>query len=350
MMAKTGVRLIAEERSTYISKAIADWRRVSAADGQKVGSGAGHAYWNEDYGYWAFFGRTNANSARGWRYWNVFGTKPEALRRNMLVEINPPQSGIAKGTQGLIALDAEGGRWILHGGRIHPGDERVDSATFASLSGLKPVTIAFSDKSNRSYFRAAPLDRGSNALHSALAQFVRRCGYVRDCVIHGKADADLAGRVDEAEGTSSPEKRGNYVIPPRGEVAAERIHGEVYNALAAELDRRKVAHTNARVGRYGPDLRTRDRPLALFEIKTDTTACSLYEALGQLLVYERLLGIAYAKALVVPGEPPKRLAAVLAAFDIRTLVYRKSGRTYGFDPKPLDRLLKGGRVTRPKAR
>jgi len=333
--------LVAEERGTYIAGAVASWRRMSAADGKELRWGSRPAYWNETHGYWAFFGKGDAKTSLGWRYWNSFGTKPETLRKNMLVEINPPQSGVAKGTQGLIALDNSGDRWILHGGRIHPGDERVDSATFARLSGLEPVEVSFSNKSKRPYFVVAPLDRGSDALHFALAHFVERCGYVRHAVLHGKADADLDQRVDEAEGTSSPEKRGRYVIPPRGPVEAERIHGDVWNALAAVLDRRKIDHTNMRVGRYGPDLRSRDGPLSLFEIKTDTTARSLYEALGQLLMYEQLLGKPYAKALVVPGAPPEKLAAVLRGFEVEIITYGKRARTYTFETKPLNRVLRG---------
>lgn len=267
----------------------------------------------------------------------------------MLVEINPPQSGIAGGVQGLIALDSDGGRWILHRGRIHPGDQRVDSATFARLSGLKPIEVSFSDNSKRSYFLAAPLDRGSEALHVSLAQFIQRCGYVRNSVLHGKPDADLDQQIEDAEGTSNPEKRGGYVIPPRGEVEARRIHADVWKALAAELDRREINHTTMRVGRYGPDLRTRNSPLSLFEIKTDTTARSMYEALGQLLMYEKLLGKSYAKALVVPQSPPDKLAVVLVSFNVQIIVYRKRQRSYTFETKALNSVLRGTPSGRPTA-
>lgn len=331
--------LNAEERSTQIAKAMSDWRRLCAGGAKNLDWGARQVHLQEQQGYWAFFGKTKANTKLGWRYWNAFGISPEP-HWSVLVEINPPQSGIARGTQGLIALDRAGRRWVLHGGRVHPGDERVDFDRFAKLSGLKPIEVRFSDGSRRGYFVVAPLDQGVSDFHHGMGAFIRASGYVRNAVLFGKEEAALDRHVEDGEGQSTPEKRGGYVIPPRPAAEAERVHGDVWDALSRELDRRGIKHSNARVGRYGPDLRTRAKKPTLFEIKTDTTARSVYEALGQLLVYERLLRKAHRKALVAPGVPPPKLVSVLKEFEIAIIIYRAKGRSYRFDEPALDHTIR----------
>jgi hypothetical protein len=338
-MARKPQPLQAEERSTAIAQAMADWRKLASIGSEQMPWRRGTVLWNEAYGYWSFFGQATANTALGWRWWNTFGRIPEAFGQHMLVEINPPQKGPAKGTQGLVALDDSGRRILLHGGGLRPPGRRISSDEFRALSKLVPVAVAFSDGRVLPYFRVAPLDDGPEALNRAVAAFVAVCEDVRNQVLYGAADADFDRRVRHGEGSSTPEKRGAYVIPPRPAAVAKRVHADVWKALAKELDRRKKAHSNRRVGRYGPDLRTRDKPLVLFEIKTDTTARSLYEALGQLLMYERLLGARFAKVAVLPAPPSSELGAVLKEMRVGIVTYRRSGRTYDFDPRALGALL-----------
>jgi len=338
-MAKKQQPLRAEERSTAISQAIADWRKLAAIGAEEMSWRGGTVLWNEEHGYWSFFGKAKANTALGWRWWNTFGRVPETFQQNMLVEINPPQKGPPKGTQGLVALDRAGRRWLLHGGGLRPPGTRVTADQFRDISKLATTPVAFSDGRLLQYFLVAPLDDGPDALHQGVVGFVSVCEDVRNEVLHGAADADLERRVRQGEGSSTPERRGDYVFPPRPAGVAKRVHADVWKALAKELDRRKTDHSNRRVGRYGPDLRTRDKPLVLFEIKTDTTARSLYESLGQLLMYERLLGAAFTKVAVLPGPPPKDLGAVLKEMEVRIVPYRKLGRTYAFDPRALGAVL-----------
>lgn len=338
-MARKPQALHAEERSSAISKAIADWRKLAAIGAEQMPWRSGTVLWDEEHGYWSFFGTTKADTPHGWRWWNVFGRMPETFRRDMLVEINPPQGGPARGTQGMVALDAAGKRHLLHGGRLHPAGHRISNDEFRTLSGLATTPIAFSDGRVLPYFRVAPLDEGAEALNQGVAAFAAVCEDVRNEVLHGSVDADLDRRVRKGEGSSNPERRGDYVIPPRPAGVAKRVHAEIWKALAEELERRKIDHSNGRVGRYGPDLRTREKPLVLFEIKTDTTARSLYESLGQLLMYERLLGEAFTKVAVFPGPPPTDLGAVLKEMKVRIVTYRKTGRTYAFDSRALGAVL-----------
>lgn len=322
--------LIGEERRTYISRAVADWKKLTAAHGNETKWRGAPRYWNETYGYWAYFGAAKAKTPIGWRYWNAFGISQGDLPKTMAVEINPPQAGRPEGVQGFFARDPDGKRWVLHGGRLHIGKARLSGDVFAQRSGLARVPVTFSDGSTRDYFLVAPLDHGADALHAAVRSFTATCASVRNRFLYGDDAADLADKVLAGEGQSSDEKRGDYVIPPRGEVIAERLHADIWHALVGELNGKKILHTNARVGRWGPDLRTLAVKPLLFEIKTDTTARSIYEALGQLILYEQLLEKEHQKVLVVPGAVSATFAQVLESLGISVLEAHKPGRSFTF--------------------
>ncbi len=331
------VQYIAEERAREISTAIATWKRI-VADGAVTNAWRdGKVYWRRDFGYWAYFGRTSADTPLGWRYWNTFGTTPVDFQKNMLVEINPPQSGPAGGTQGLIAKAPDGARWILHGGRLHPSGLRVTSDMFAAESSIEQVQVRFSDGRLLPYFPVANLDGDSEDLHEQAANFIGTCQLVRTCYGSGAREGEGERRVQEAEHTSRPENGGRYVIPARAEVVADRIHADVWRALVKMLTERGVEHSNNRVGRYGPDLRTIGRRPALFEIKTDTHAHSLYEGLGQLLLYEGLLGRDYRKFLVLPGPAKPALSAIITKIGVNFIEFARKSRGVSFNETIIDR-------------
>lgn len=323
------VGLNAEERSNAIAQAIADLKRMIRGQAEAIAWRGDYAFWNEEFGYWAYFGKTSADTKLGWRYWNVFGTSPSDFQKNMLVEINPPQAGLAAGTQGLVAVAADGCRWLLHAGRLHPREARVSADLFAEVSGLKPAKVAFSDGEARPYFPVVNLDADARAVQGGLAEFIEHCRIVRIHVQLSPEQAEIERRVREAEGNSKPERTGSYVIPARPPTIAERIHGDVYKELTAALDSRGIKHSNRRVGRYGPDLRTVGRRPVPYEIKTDTTASSIYEAYGQLALYEKLIGTDHAKLMILPGPPPRDLAKAVRALGIGALTYEMVGRRAG---------------------
>lgn len=323
--------LLALEDEAEIERAIGRLRALVMRDATEISNSKHPLNWNHNYGYWAKFGAGNRST-----YWNGFG---DFVHRNIIVEINPPKKGRPAGSQGLIARDKTGNRWILHAGRIHPGEHRVDARQFQALSGLRPVNVRLSDGSTLPYFVVAPLDGKKDALHAGIVQFIERCVYVRTSVLFGEDEAQIDQAVREAEQPSQPEKGGSYVIPPRPARFANRRHADVWAALAAELDKRDIRHSNARVGRYGPDLRTLTKPLVLFEIKTAMSAQTVYEALGQLLTYERILKQDYAKVLIAPTPPPPRLGIVLSEFGIQFLKYGNAGKKYSFGRTKLDSIL-----------
>ena len=323
-----------------IGKALSDWRAI-VAHGSETRPGIQEGvFWRPDFGYWGFFGRTAAGTELGWRYWNAFGREPVRPKQNMLVEINPPQSGVAGGVQGLFAKDADGKRWVLHGGRLHPSGTRISSERFGEISSLAPVTVHFSDGSTRPYFVVGPLDHDEADLHAWTARFISECEQVRLFYAFGPEEAEAERRITEAEGESHPEKSGQFGYPQRPGGIGNKTHADVWKALVVALDKRSVKHTNSRVGRFGPDLRTvGDRGRLLFEIKTNNDPRSAYEALGQLTVYEKLLGRTYQKVIVLPDLFSARMQETVVDLGIAVIRYRPRGSGYVMEGGDLEALL-----------
>lgn len=328
------------ETKSAIGKAVKDFQTLASEGAEALPGMKGGINWQPDFGIWSYFGKAPAKTLLGWRYWNVFGKMPAKPRSSMLVEINPPQSGLPKGTQGLIATDRTGRRWIFHGGRIHPPGKHVHPKEFERISGRVPVNISFSDNKDRPYFPVAPLDEGGRPLLAALRSFIETCDVVRQHFEFGASEADAERRVAEAEGPSNPEKGGTFIIPPSPGGIGERWHADVWNALVKVLDAKKLKHTNSRVGAYGPDLRTVGAPLVLFEIKTAVTASDIYGAVGQLVLYERILDRSYRKVLVLPSGLRDRFRQALADLGFLIVEYWPSGKTYAFNDKALSKCLK----------
>lgn len=337
-MIRPSGRLTAELRAAHVDRAVRAWR--AALTGEALPWGKNNVVWNEELGFWSYFGRTDADTPRGWRYWNIFGTRPRNFRSNMIVEINPPLSEEGRNNQGLIANDAQGNRWILHGGQLHPPGQHVTAAEFAEITGRSARNVLFPDGRTKPYFLVAPLDAGAGELAANLASYVEVCSRVRDSVVFGRDDAAREARVRGAEAMSKPESGGRYIIPARGSVTAERVHGKIWKALVCRLDELGVAHSNARVGRFGPDLRTLATPRLLFEIKTDASPRSVYEALGQLLLYETFLGSPFAKAMVAPASITSAMTAGLKSRGVDVIQFEPAGRGFHFDDRILLRLLK----------
>ncbi|MDB5691647.1 MAG: hypothetical protein JWO81_710, partial [Alphaproteobacteria bacterium] len=114
--------------------------------------------------------------------------------------------------------------------------------------------------------------------------------------------------------------------------------GKVWRALADGLDKLKIKHTNGRVGAYGPDLRCASPKRLLFEIKTDCSPASVYEAVGQLFLYEKILQEQFQKIAVLPetGLCPE-LGAAVKSLGIDVLRYGRKGSAIKIDAKNLKR-------------
>ncbi|UFN51598.1 hypothetical protein LPC08_25375 (plasmid) [Roseomonas sp. OT10] len=328
------VPLAAMEGAADVRSAVRDWK-ARFAEGAARRPGAEDILLHPDLGLWGHFG-----SWRG-RMVNTFGARHDEPGGNRVVEINPPNEGIAPGLQGVLARDAAGRRWVLHKGRMSVPERRISTAEFARLSRTRPVGVRFSDGSEVACHPVADLDAPAGDVQRRMAAYVAECRRVRDIVALGEVAADRNEAVERAE-RSFPELRGSYEVGAQDARTAHRHHADVWHALVAELDALEVRHGNGRVGRWGPDLRTIGGGAVLFEIKVAATAADLQTAVGQLFLYEKLLEEPHRKVAVLPAGDLGRVEELLASLNVEILPYHRRGRRVSLPRNVLRRIVGRG--------
>jgi hypothetical protein len=148
--------------------------------------------------------------------------------------------------------------------------------------------------------RVARLEAPPLELQNAISRFVADCRTARLTSALGSKPAVQEANVLVAE-ASFPELTTSYNVGPQAGRRVDRKHGQVWHALVATLNRLNIPHSNNRVGRWGPDLRTIADPPVLFEIKVTNQASDL-QRIGQLFLYEKLLKVSHRKVLVLPNN------------------------------------------------
>lgn len=286
------------------------------------------------------FGKTGGKGGT-LRSWNGFGQKPHDFRSNIIVEINMPTQGIDRNLQAVFATDRNGRHWLLHQGRMSVAGSRVTEADFIAATGLKPTKVAFSDGTTGAYHKVADLSGSPFAIQEHIAAFIAHCARARLVKLaKGAPVADMT-KVESWERRLSPEAMGTFAIAPHGGGTGRRVHGGIWRALAEELEQRKTPHSNDRVSQYGPDLFTYGGgPKVLFEIKSRCGAHDIFEGVGQLHIYDLLLGGAYRKVLVVPEGMGKALRGPIASLAIDTVEFRRDGKKIVLDQAALAKCLK----------
>jgi hypothetical protein len=332
------------EKRADVGAAVADWKRAFAANARSIGKMHGRdVLWHEHLGIWGVFGRTEGKGGIE-RDWILFGQKPHRFRSNMIVEINPAPTGIDPNVQGVFARDSRGRRWILRQGRMSVSGSRVKDDDFAAVTDLEPVNVEFSDGSQRAYYQVAQLDSPPAAIQESVAAFVAESARARLAKLVPSNVLDALANAQRWERGLKPEATGEYDFRARAAGKAERRHADVWQALAKELERRKIRHSNDRVAQYGPDLFTYDGPAVLFEIKVNASSRDVFEGVGQLHIYEQLLRSApktgaYRKVLVVPEGMRHVLEDPLASLSVYVVTYDRVGRSIRLDQKRLNAVL-----------
>jgi hypothetical protein len=324
------------EALSDITKAVADWKAKFRQGAHVIKGMGGDILWQPRVGTWGFFeGRRRLEN-----HWNPFGRLPHQFRKNMIVEINPPAFGVNTNVQGVVATSAKGERWVLHQGRLHPPGIRITEEMFDAVTRRRRVAVLFSDNRLREYHLVANIDGPAFALQDEIASFVSECATIRTHYVFGAQAADEERAIEAAEGPSSPEQTGSYEMGGRGTTTAVRKHGEVWHALVREMDRRGIRHSNGRVGRFGPDLRTFGTRPVLFEIKSENDASDVQQGVGQLQIYEKLLTTVYIKVLVLPGPLTPALAKAEHGLRLRAITYRRVGGRVRFTSKDLTDVMR----------
>jgi len=328
------------EKSIEIRSIAALWQRSFREGATVIGTMGGRdVLWHNALGIWGLFGKTDGKGGSR-RDWNAFGQKPVDFRSNMVVEMNQPPSGIDRNVQAVFARNDAGHPWLLHQGRMSVAGSRVTEKDFIAATGLKPIDVTFSDGEKRAYHRVARLDAPAAHVQESLGAFIAQCAHARTAKLAKGAPIPDLGKAQDWERGFSPEAVGTFEIAARDAKTGNRRHGGIQRALAAELERRRIPHSNDRVGQYGPDLFTFGKgPKVLFEIKAGTGAQDIFAAVGQLHIYDRLLGGSYRKVLVVPEGMRDALRGPVAALAIGIVEFRRKDRKIVFDGDALTTWL-----------
>lgn len=325
--------LHAIERQIETAEAVKQWKRAFSEGAEDAGSSI---YIHRYPPLWGQFARVKRTDGTV-RYWNAFGVRRTNGPLDHVVEINPPRSGANRHLQGVIARDGKGRRWVLHRGRMRVPGAVVTEELFNAYTRLVRVPVSVSGKIVEC-FPVANIDATPRDLQRQLAGYVAECKRIRDIVRLGEAEAVQLSAVDAAEALTA-ENAEPYNRGAQDEKVIERRHAAVWIALCEELKRRGFKPDNARVGGWGPDLRTIGAPRVLFEIKTTLAAPDLQRALGQLLIYEHLLGAPHRKILVLPAIPAGAVAEALKLYGVQTVTFQDHGRKgVAISHRDLDRV------------
>ncbi|HEX3664699.1 MAG TPA: hypothetical protein VHU23_05660 [Rhizomicrobium sp.] len=198
--------LFAVENKREIKEAVEMWNRKLLV-GTKLSTGMGGCIaWNPSEKYWCHFagfdkrGKHKKSSERS--YWNPFGLVPERYRKNMIVQINPPDAGKNTNREGVVAKDSRGRIWVLHGGRLSLPNRTLSGEEFHEAAGShsNPAVVQFRDNTTFRYQKVVMLNQSSSAVQKATAKYVRTSKDVRLYYIDGLSRADVSEQLDEAYG------------------------------------------------------------------------------------------------------------------------------------------------------
>jgi hypothetical protein len=285
----------AEEGTRAIRDAVRTWFDKFSIGAEQFSFRGLKAYWHPEISAWGAFNDPTGSQGLP-NYWNPFGRIP---RSNMVVEINPPRGGINTNVQGVIATNSQGQRWILHQGRLHPSKLRINEEMFDRVINRDRVNVTFSDGRKVGFHTVANIDAEPSELQAQIASFVSECETTRQYYLVGPAVTKALNSIAAIEGLF-PEAGGSYEVGPQEVKTIVKKHPDVWHRLSQELVAKGIACSNGRVKRWGPDLLTLSKRPILFEIKSGDSASELQRAVGQLLLYEKLLNAPHLKVLVYP--------------------------------------------------
>lgn len=279
----------------------------------------------------------------------MLGYDPEGGSSTVKI-VRPNAARRDRGPVTVLAVDDAGGRHLLREGRLSANNvSGFVKDRFAELSGLAEVPLLVAGRrSERRWYVVASLDAEPATIAAQAADFSNACARARTLAGGGRR-ADPGAEDPEARPTYGMDEKGRITTRTQagGSVEVTELQGYVYQALKRIVgdDLRKPKRNG-----YCVDGMI-ERANLLIEIKTGTAAHCIYEAVGQLNLYPRLIGIRGEPepALLVPDSQPLRpvMAAALAAAKVSVFTYSidGSGRKprIGFPAALIARCRRAGR-------
>lgn len=259
------------------------------------------------------------------------------------VEINAPAAAADPNGLVSVATDKQGRRFVLRQGRLRPNpdsDGEVEGAKFRTLSGLEPVFVTGAvSKIARDWYVVADIDGSAEEIRRQTGEFVHACARARllskGLVLPHPAPPTLA----------SDEKGGVFVKPAKDatpEKEVLRLQGEVWLALRriiekANLDLLKLRHE---AGYEVDGIIVGGPSRILVEIKTSASAADIYEGVGQLVLYSRMLDLSdHRRILLLPGKPSATLVSAVEAEGLMISTYKATKSGKGLDVEFSEELL-----------
>ena len=283
--------------------------------GREVGWPGGHEpfklYWRKQEGIWSIF----EPKRRRHGYWCAFGTDdptPATKSLSITCEINPPWE-VDRRYAGVFLRDVRGTVYIGHSGKIGGPRPGVNKSTFMEhYRGDNWGTVAWPKGKKTEVVVIGALD--DKDLPALVAEFVREVKRIKD-LVSGKPKPPV--KPSFTPEFSGPRKRYRH----KGEIASRCDHSLVVSELARQVERLGLAVAN-----------DRERDLLvytgsgklkiLFEVKTDLTTSSVYQAVGQLMIHGATEKPVPKRVMVLPGKARGRARSALDRLGIVVLSYK----------------------------
>ncbi|WP_155951322.1 hypothetical protein [Rhizobium mesoamericanum] len=235
-----------------------------------------------------------------------------------IVEINAPKGmEFQDSSLSCVAADEDKRLWVLRQGVLRKNriSARLDH-DFADLTGFEQVEL---EGSARSWFIVGRADEEPSLYPSTTLEFVQGCPSARKVsTVNIESAVRLLGK-DEVGGAY---RRLAFQIAEREVI---RKQGEVWAALRSYLQGYDITLEKPK-GEGGHEVDGEAIIAAaayLFEIKTSTSAHNIFTAVGQLMLYPKLIPVQNGarKVLVLPHGISDLFANALADLQIKVISY-----------------------------
>lgn len=262
--------------------------------------------WHTGEEIWTLLLENPRSEDRNNYFWCAYGLQhPQGYKTlDIDLEINPPHEGRNSRLGGMFVRDANDNIYLCHTGKIHRGKTFFWEQYWGD-------SLEVDDGSGKSV-RVVSLGQINSAkLPSRIARLIHEIKRIKN----------ISAATTSVPDSFTPEfsgQRSNYFLT--GTIEATVDHGFVVDELrkAVEIIGHKPFKDQQRdLFVTGPN----GRMTTLFEVKTDVSTTSIYQAVGQLMLNGFAQQLRVKKILVVPQKPTKETEQALKKLCIKVLTY-----------------------------